>query len=85
MFATEWGARAKHVGLEALSFSPRLFTGLDDKGVPAVCVKARQGGAERGAQQDQKERCARRRHPQLGGISLDISPIAFQNIGSLIG
>ncbi len=41
LFLAEFGIRLKRVGLEAFSFSAWLFTALDDKGLPVVCIETR--------------------------------------------
>ena len=40
-FLAEWGVHLKRVGLEAFSFSAWLFTALDEKGLPVVCIETR--------------------------------------------
>ena len=41
LFLAEWGVHLKRVGLEAFSFSAWLFTALDNKGLPVVCIETR--------------------------------------------
>lgn len=41
LFLAEWGIHLKRIGLEAFSFSAWLFTALDDKGLPVVCIETR--------------------------------------------
>ena len=45
MFLAEWGIHLKRIGLEAFSFSGWLFTGLEEKGLPVVCIETRHAKA----------------------------------------
>jgi transposase len=44
-FLAEWGIHLKRIGLEAFSFSGWLFTGLEEKGLPVVCIETRHAKA----------------------------------------
>lgn len=45
LFLAEWGIHLKRVGLEAFSYSARLFTTLSEKGLPVVCIETRHAKA----------------------------------------
>lgn len=45
LFLAEWGMQLKRVGLEAFSFGGWLFTALEEKGLPVICIETRHAKA----------------------------------------
>ncbi|WIG53945.1 MAG: Mobile element protein [Afipia sp.] len=56
LFLAEWGLQLKRVGLEAFSFSAWLFTALDEKGLPVVCIETRHAKAAMSAMLNKTDR-----------------------------
>ena len=56
LFLAEWGMQLKRVGLEAFSFSAWLFTALEEKGLPAICIETRHAKAAMNAMLNKTDR-----------------------------
>lgn len=67
LFLAEWGIPLKRVGLEAFSYSARLFTALAEKGLPVICIETRHAKAALNAMLNKTDRNDAKGIAQMSG------------------